>query len=47
MKAQETIITFKATTEFKERLQKMAAKDNRTVSSYIKNVLEKAMKDKK
>ena len=45
----ETVITFKATPEFKEKLQKMAAKENRTVSNYIKTILEKAMtvKEKK
>jgi predicted DNA-binding protein len=42
----ETIITFKCTPEFKAKLQAMAAKDNRTVSNYIKTVLEKAMKEK-
>lgn len=43
----ETVITFKATPEFKKKLQTMAAKENRTVSNYIKTVLEKAMKEKK
>lgn len=47
MKEQEAIITFKVTKEFKDKLQKLAAEENRSVSNYIKTVLEKIMKDKK
>jgi predicted transcriptional regulator len=43
---EETVITFKATEDFKKRLQAMAEKENRSVSNYIKTVLEKTMKGK-
>ena len=50
MKAKEIeseIVTFKVTADFKKKLQAMADKDNRSVSNYIKNILEQAMQVKK
>jgi predicted DNA-binding protein len=40
----EEIITFKASTEFKKKLQKLADMDNRTISNYIKTLIEKEFK---
>lgn len=45
MKNKEEIITIKVDKEMKEKLQQMAEKDRRTLSSYIRMILDKVISE--
>lgn len=44
--AKDTEIRLRVTTEFKKKVQELAKKENRTLSNYILNVLEKEIEQK-
>ncbi len=43
----DTTITFRTSEEMKKKIERMAAKESRTVSNFIVYVLEKIIKEKK
>lgn len=43
----ETSITFRTTEDLKKRLEKLAASENRSLSNYLQNLIEKCIKNKK